>query len=354
VSAQATAADVLEGRARHAIVVGDNRVSLPTLPDGCVQTCVTSPPYYGLRSYNGGAVEIGQETSPAAFVEALVTVFREVRRVLADDGCIWVNLGDSYVGGGGFAPNAPSSATSKSGKYGTSGALKTGGIKPDGDAKRKDLLGIPWMVAFALRADGWYLRSDIVWAKGNVMPESVTDRPTRSHEYVFLLSKRERYFYDAAAIKEPVAASTSRDARIGTERMRDYDGAASNFGVGTSASRRNATNAVGNKTDRNARTVWSVNTEPFSGAHFATMAPELARRCILAGSRRGDVVLDPFAGAGTTALVAVGHGRRAIGCELNPEYAALALDRVSEVDTSVAEPVRVAAPEWGALFAKTP
>ncbi len=344
-SAAATPADVLAGTRRNALLVGDCLDGLRALPDGCVQACVTSPPYYGLRDY-GNAAQIGQESSPRAFVDALVAVFAEVRRVLRPDGTLWMNLGDSYA-----ATTKGSSGKGEKQRTNAGTLLADRRWKgPDG-LKPKDLMGIPWRVAFALQDAGWWLRSDIVWSKPNPMPESVTDRPTRAHEYLFLLTKRERYFYDAAAIREPVAASTSRDARIGTERPRDNDGAAVDFGAGTSASRRNATNAIGNKVDRNARSVWSIGSEPFDGAHFATMPPELARRCILAGSRRGDVVLDPFAGAGTTALVAVGNGRRAIGCELNPEYARIALDRVAAVDTDAAEPVRVEAPQWGDLFA---
>lgn len=353
-SSIATATDVLAGTRRNAVTVGDCLDGLRSLPDGCVQTCVTSPPYYGLRDY-GNAAQIGQEPTPREFVDALVAVFTEVRRVLADDGTLWLNIGDSYAattkGSNGKGAKQRSNA-------GTLLADRRWRV-PDG-LKPKDLCGMPWRLAFALQDAGWWLRSDIIWSKPNPMPESVTDRPTRAHEYVFLLSKRERYFYDADAIREPHGSDYSRDA------MRHAGGVAggdrpdgNNFnkqtrhedGAVTPRTRADRA-ALLNPNGRNARTVWSINTEPFSGAHFATMAPELARRCILAGSRRGDVVLDPFAGAGTTALVAVGNGRRAIGCELNPEYARIALDRVAAVDTDATEPVRVDAPQWGALFGR--
>lgn len=311
-SAAATPTDVLAGTRRNALLVSDCLDGLRSLPDGCVQTCVTSPPYFRLRDY-GMDGQIGQEETPHEFVAALVAVFAEVRRVLADDGTLFLNLGDSYA-----ATKAPD------------------GLKP------KDLIGIPWMVAFALRDAGWWLRSDIIWSKVAPMPESVTDRPTRSHEYLFLLTKRERYFYDADAIREPTQAieRPNHDGVRGSLPKSQIPGQSAQNG-----------RAGNHPMGRNARSVWTVTPEPFGGAHFATMPPELARRCILAGSRRGDVVLDPFAGAGTTALVAVGNGRRAIGCEISPEYARIALGRVAAVDTDAAEPVRVGAPQWGDLFA---
>ena len=336
-SAAATPAEVLAGTRRNALLVGDCLDGLRSLPDGCVQTCVTSPPYFGLRDY-GNAAQIGQEHSPLEFVDALVAVFAEVRRVLADDGTCWINLGDSYA-----ATTKGSNGKGEKQRRNAGTLLADRRWKvPDG-LKPKDLMGIPWRVAFALQDAGWWLRSDIIWSKPNPMPESVTDRPTRAHEYVFLLTKREWYFYDAAAIAErSVYPGDNRAARPDTRKSVDpmcMDG----------GSRMRTGNPTGET--RNARDVWTIVGEPYDGAHFATMPPELARRCILAGSRRGDVVLDPFAGAGTTALVAVGNGRRAIGCELNPEYAALALDRVAAVDTDAAEPVRVDAPQWGDLFA---
>ena len=357
-----SAPEVLAGTRRHAVIVGHALDGLRSLPDGCVQTCVTSPPYFGLRDY-GVDGQIGQETSPAAFVEALVTVFREVRRVLADDGTLWLNLGDSYAANRTYQVPSTKGGAKHAPAQGNSGAMTV----PEG-LKAKDLMGVPWRVALALQADGWWLRSDIIWSKPNPMPESVTDRPTRAHEYVFLLSKRERYFYDANAIREDAVTGSSMIVGATSERSSDRksDVAVANGrnvqSVNAESERRDIAGCSFNNnprlriTDgkRNARSVWTIVGEPFDGAHFATMPPELARRCILAGSRRGDVVLDPFAGAGTTSLVAVGHGRRAIGCELNPEYAALALDRVAAVDTDATVPVRVEAPQWGALFGGAP
>ncbi len=319
----ATPADVLSGAARWACTLGDVRESLRTLPDESVQCVVTSPPYWGLRDY-GCAGQIGMEPTPAAYVETMRALFAEIRRVLRDDGTAWLNLGDSYAantgaGGGNHLGTGQGRASHGHDK-------RRCGLKP------KDLVGIPWRVAFALQDDGWWLRSDIVWSKPNPMPESVTDRPTRAHEYVFLLTKSARYFYDAAAVRE------QGSGRASGSKAPDKTGAGKGFEI------RAGFHKVGDVewTERNARSVWTITPEPYAGAHFATMPPELARRCILAGSRRGDVVLDPFGGSGTTALVAVGHGRRAILCELNGEYAALQRERLAEVDADFSVPVRVA------------
>jgi DNA modification methylase len=296
------------------ILIGDCLEVLRGLPDGMAQTCVTSPPYYGLRDY-GCAGQIGLEVTPDAYVARLVDVFREVRRVLRDDGTLWLNLGDSYARAGGTDRQI-----SSTGKVGDT--LKTLEMlpcrkqaPPDG-LKDKDLLGIPWMVAFALRADGWWLRQDIIWHKPNPMPESVTDRCTKAHEYVFLLTKSARYFYDAAAIAE--------EAERGD--------AGSRFDQGKTAQHQLDRQASGARIDdgrRNARSVWPIATQPYSGAHFATMPPALAERCIKAGSKPGDTVLDPFGGAGTTGLVADRLGRSATLIELNPEYARLARERIT-------------------------
>lgn len=296
------------------ILIGDCLEVLCGLPDCMAQTCVTSPPYYGLRDY-GCAGQIGLETTPDAYVARLVDVFREVRRVLRDDGTLWLNLGDSYARAGGTDRQI-----SSTGKVGNT--LKTLEMlpcrkqaPPDG-LKDKDLLGIPWMVAFALRADGWWLRQDIIWHKPNPMPESVTDRCTKAHEYVFLLTKSARYFYDAAAIAE--------EAERGD--------AGSRFDQGKTAQHQLERQASGARIDdgrRNARSVWPIATQPYSGAHFATMPPALAERCIKAGSKPGDMVLDPFGGAGTTGLVADRLGRSATLIELNPEYARLARERIT-------------------------
>jgi DNA modification methylase len=295
--------------------------ALRELPAGSVQTCVTSPPYYGLRDY-GHDGQIGLEATPDEYVAALVDVFREVRRVLADDGTLWLNLGDSFHGGG----------YSNHRINGEEWLLAHGGdrrrsrqqdrINANPGLKPKDLIGIPWMVAFALRADGWYLRSDIIWAKTACMPESVGDRPTRSHEYVFLLSKASRYFYDAEAIREPDAgADHARQVLVGQPSLEPTNGLLRpHSGLRTPDGR----DGLG----RNKRSVWTVSPQPFPGAHFATFPPKLIEPCILAGTREGDTVLDPFAGSGTTGVVALRHGRSFVGVEINPEYVQLARRRI--------------------------
>ena len=282
-----------------------------------VQTCVTSPPYFGLRDY-GVDGQIGLEDTPGAYVAQLVEVFREVRRVLRDDGTLWINIGDSYAGAG------------YSNHKGTGGTQRENGGKQrhlSGTGfKNKDLIGIPWMLAFALRADGWFLRQDIIWHKPNPMPESVRDRCTKAHEYVFLLSKSERYFFDSDAMKEDAiggqtgkAASFKRD---GSKREQKIPGQ----GYGTH--RPDREDVAYNGAKRNRRSVWTVATRPYKGAHFATFPPALIEPCILAGSRPGDFVLDPFMGSGTTAQVALQRGRRYLGCELNPEYEELQQQRL--------------------------
>lgn len=269
------------------ILIGDCREQMRSLADGSVQTCVTSPPYFGLRDY-GHEGQLGLETSPDDFVAAMVEVFREVRRVLADDGTLWLNLGDSY------------------------GAAK-------------QLLGIPWRVALALQADGWYLRQDIIWHKPNPMPESVRDRCTKAHEYIFMLSKSPKYFFDSDAIKEP-SIWYGKDARSDKGNIR-YEGKRT-----MDTSGKNGQQGFAIVTEfRNKRSVWTVTTKPFKGAHFATFPPDLIEPCILAGSRSGDTVLDPFGGSGTTAGVSIKHGRKAILCELNPEYAALVPNRIAHI-----------------------
>lgn len=299
------------------LYLGDCREQMQQMPEGSVQTCVTSPPYFGLRDY-GVEGQIGLEVEPEQFVAAMVEVFRDVRRVLRDDGTLWLNLGDSYSanwnssrskGGGGFKDDADAPRTR---------LKRTPGFSP------KQLLGMPWRVALALQADGWYLRQDIIWHKPNPMPESVTDRCTKSHEYIFLLSKSPKYYFDAAAIKEPVAESTT--ARLAQPTIHMQAGSERVPGK-TNGNMK----AVGNGETRNKRSVWSVTTKPFKGAHFATFPPDLIEPCILAGSRPGDIVLDPFGGSGTTAGVAVKHGRKAVLCELNPEYAQLVRDRVLSI-----------------------
>ena len=304
-------------------LLGDTRTQLRTLADASVHTCVTSPPYYGLRDY-GCEGQIGLERTPDEYVAALVGVFREVRRVLRDDGTLWLNLGDSYAGYHGNSRVADADAPSNKPGYTENMRASTVGM---GGLKQKDMIGIPWMVAFALRADGWYLRSDIIWSKPSCMPESVKDRPTRAHEYVFLLSKSPSYYYDADAVREPFAESTLTESPI---RERE---AGSAFVDGTPGRRKQfgGTNAMPNPKGRNRRSVWTVATQPFAEAHFATMPPALAEPCILAGSGVDGVVLDPFGGAGTTALVARRNGRRFVHIELNPEYMAIAKRRLDGV-----------------------
>jgi site-specific DNA-methyltransferase (adenine-specific) len=335
---EATPLDVIEGCAKWTCLVGDAREMLRDVPDGCAQTCVTSPPYFGLRDY-GNAEQIGQEPTPREFVDALVAVMREVRRVLADDGTLWLNVGDSYAASTRGSSGKGDKQRSNAGTLLEDRRWRV----PDG-YKAKDLLGIPWRLAFALQDDGWYLRSDIIWAKPNPMPESVTDRPTRAHEYVFLLSKRARYFYDADAIREP--HTDPRPSKNGASALR-----------GQRALRATTQNGIDtaerwfSEGGRNARDVWTITPEPCAEAHFATMPPDLARRCVLAGSRRGDVVLDPFGGAGTTALAALGLGRRALLCELNPAYVEIQRRRLAVFDADASSPIAAPSPEWGDLFA---
>ena len=274
------------------------------------QTCITSPPYFGLRDY-GHPGQIGLENTPDEYIAAMVDVFRHVRDVLADDGTLWLNIGDSYASGG-RTWRAPNNNGMRSGA--NSERIDFRPQDPEG-IKPKDLLGIPWMLAFALRADGWYLRQDIIWHKPNPMPESVKDRCTKAHEYVFLLSKSERYLFDSEAMRE--------DAVKGA--------AGSSFNTGKTATHQMGRSSDKERVDdgkRNRRSVWTIATRPYKGAHFATFPPALIEPCVLAGSRPGDIILDPFMGSGTTAAVAIQHGRKYIGCEINPEYQPLQQSRL--------------------------
>ena len=302
------------------IIQGDCLEELRKLPSEAVDCCITSPPYYGLRNY-GCDGQIGLEESPEAYVSKLVEVFREVRRVLKKEGTLWLNLGDSYCSIG--------HKKSSSG-YGTTGLA--GGkaqehtiLRHENNGpglKHKDLIGIPWAVAFALRADGWYLRSDIIWHKPNCMPESVTDRPTKAHEYIFLLSKSQKYYYDSEAIKEESITNDPRKpyTSLGAKELDGRE-------VWHSGERREN----GDFTKRNKRTVWTIPTQPFKEAHFATFPEELVEPCIKAGCPEGGIVLDPFFGAGTTGLVAKKLGRCFVGIELNPRYIGMAQKRIAAV-----------------------
>ena len=293
------------------ILLGDCRERLRELADGSVNCCVTSPPYFGLRDY-GHDGQIGLEATPDAFVGQLVEVFREVRRVLRDDGTLWLNLGDSYNAQPGQRRSTDKPGAKQATSIGSIGApsRSVDGLKP------KDLIGVPWRVAFALQADGWYLRQDIIWAKPNPMPESVTDRCTKSHEYLFLLAKSAKYYYDAEAIAE---AGVGRERYFGSER----------YSEGSGRNDSGSYNADAAET-RNKRSVWTVGTQPFREAHFATYPPALIEPCILAGCPEGGTVLDPFGGAGTTWLVADRLRRNAVLCELNPEYAEIARRRIAD------------------------
>ena len=290
----------------HRIIQGDCIEAMRTLPDASVHCCVTSPPYWGLRDY-GHDGQIGLESTPEAYVARMVEVFREVRRVLREDGTCWVNLGDSYSATTKGSSGVGKNATNK----GTLIADRVWQVPPG--LKPKDLVGIPWRVAFALQADGWWLRQDIIWHKPNPMPESVRDRCTKAHEYVFLMTKSERYFYDAEAVSE--AAATAGQKGLGF-----YPGRAGAMGRKPSGNEAKDPSEGTRPTVRNRRSVWTVTTKPYSGAHFATMPPDLVEPCIKAGCPECGTVLDPFAGSGTTLAVAAELGRSGIGCELNPEY----------------------------------
>lgn len=294
---------------------GDSLAVLAELPDESVDCIVTSPPYFGLRDY-GEDGQMGAEPTPDEFVAALVAVFGQARRVLAPDGTLWLNLGDSYVGGGGFAPNAPSSATSIAGR---ARGLITGGIRPrQAGVGPKNLLGIPWRVAFALQSDGWILRNDIIWAKPNPMPESVTDRLSGTHEHLFLFTRSRRYWFDLDAIRQPHRTTSPllRKDRRSWVKGSDGSNVANHNRTGTQGAHENG---------KNPGDVWSIPTTGFAGAHFATYPLALAERCILAGCKPGGVVLDPFSGSGTTGLAATRQGRRYVGIDLNREYLALSL-----------------------------
>jgi len=375
-------------KVRYEVLVGDNRETIKSLPDQSVNTVVTSPPYFGLRDYGtatweGGSADcnhmrdskvgdststghkgmddkghavgdaiykdvckkcgavrkdsqIGLEETPEEFVQTLVELFREIRRVLRDDGTVWLNLGDSYAGSGkgrnsDGSPNVDENSKQATSKGTTEGALQK--MKMGGDLKAKDLIGIPWMVAFALRADGWYLRQDIIWNKPNPMPESVKDRCTKAHEYIFLLSKSKKYYFDYEAIREPAAYDGRKDEQLkGSPKYANADIMPNGNpnSLAASGHARWTKDEEGNRV-RNKRSVWTIPPKPFKGAHFATFPSELIEPCILAGCPEGGTVLDPFGGSGTTAGVAYLHDRNSIMCELNPEYVEMVERRIEGI-----------------------
>ena len=317
----------------YQIIQGDCIDGMKTMPEQSVNTCVTSPPYFGLRDY-GHDGQIGLEASPDAFVAKLVEVFREVRRVLRDDGTVWLNLGDSYARAGGWSNNNGLDGVKRGeGNRAMSNMTGEGGASQklaDG-LKSKDLIGIPWRVAFALQADGWYLRQDIIWHKPNPMPESVRDRCTKAHEYIFLLSKSPQYHFNSDAMQEP--AVYDGPPRRAESFMRKV---ATTPPPGQSSQHREGRDDIAYTGTRNRRSVWTVATKPYKGAHFATFPPDLIRPCILAGCPKDGTVLDPFGGSGTTALVALEEGRKAVLCELNTDYIALAHKRLEGLQLRIA------------------
>lgn len=296
-----------------------------------VQTCVTSPPYYGLRDY-GHDGQIGLEETPSAYIETMVEVFRCVWDVLKDDGTLWLNIGDSYSSHKDCKsiPQSLAKGTAKENAHaidiGKSRVRDSKMLKSEG-LKNKDLIGIPWMLAFALRADGWYLRQDIIWHKPNPMPESVKDRCTKAHEYIFLLSKSDKYFFDHESMREKSVDAEKSAARYKHSFWENGKHQSGNY------SSNGQKHTAGEKEfdgKRNRRSVWTITTKPYKGAHFATFPPDLIEPCILAGSRPNDIVLDPFMGSGTTAQVALQYGRKYLGCELNQEYEKLQNDRLRQ------------------------
>ncbi len=291
---------------KDTILYGDCRTTIPTITEP-IQMCVTSPPYYGLRDYGGEENQIGQEGSPEEFIDQLVEVFKKVRDVMVDDGTLWVNMGDTYYNyrsDGNYPKQTVSKTNQDLPNFSPARGNKLKGLKS------KDLIGVPWLLAFALRKDGWYLRQDIIWHKPNPMPESVKDRCTKSHEYIFLLSKSKNYYYDNEAIKEPAKDWGTRDRTNGK-----YHNKGTGLQPHTGLSKSYPT--------KNKRSVWTVTSKPYKEAHFATYPPDLIEPCIKAGSKKGDIILDPFMGSGTTAMVSKQLDRHFIGCELHDSYKTL-------------------------------
>jgi DNA modification methylase len=306
------------------IYLGDAKEVLSTLPDKSIDCCVTSPPYFGLRDY-GVSGQLGMEQTPEEYIENLVAVFREVHRVLTDTGTLWIVIGDSYAGGGGG--NYGDGLSSHQGGQHLTNVRNKKGWLSDSRLKPKDLIGIPWMLAFALRADGWYLRQDIIWSKGNPLPESVRDRCTKSHEYIFLLTKSQKYYFEK--MLEPAMYDGRKDTRM--KGSHKYSQNTTGLSTQTFAARGHERWQRGENGEflRNKRDVWQVNTKPFKDAHFAVFPEALIAPCILAGCPKGGVVLDPFIGSGTTAIVALKNDRHYVGIELNPEYIEIVERRMS-------------------------
>ena len=299
---------------RDTILFGDCKETLSAFLPKTARMCVTSPPYYGLRDYGGEDKQIGKENTPEEYIQNLVEVFRGVRDVLTDDGTLWVNIGDTYYNyrsDGNYPKQTVSKTNQDLPNFSPARGNKLKGLKS------KDLIGIPWMLAFALRADGWYLRQDIIWHKPNPMPESVRDRCTKAHEYIFLLSKNKKYYYDNEAIKEPAKDWGTRDRSKG-KYHNEGTGLQPHSGLEKSYP------------TKNKRSVWSITNKPYRGSHFAVFPPDLIEPCIKAGSQEGDCILDPFMGSGTTAMVAKSLGRDYIGCELHEEYGNLIEKRIGE------------------------
>ena len=301
---------------KNVILYGDCRETLDGFLPNSARTCVTSPPYYGLRDYGKEDKQIGKEDTPEKYIENLVGIFRKVRDVLTDDGTLWLNIGDSYynyITGKAYPKQTVSKTKQDLPDYTPKGSNKLEGLK------EKDLIGIPWMLAFALRADGWYLRQDIIWHKPNPMPESVKDRCTKAHEYIFLLSKNKKYYYDHESIQEKaVGERWGGNKPINMDNTKDTN----NQFSGLTRPRKMVYE------NRNKRSVWKVTNRPYKGSHFAVFPPELITPCILAGSEKNDIILDPFMGSGTTAMVAKSLGRYYLGCELHEQYEYLIHQRV--------------------------
>ena len=302
------------------IHLGDCREVMASLPEESVHTCITSPPYWGLRDYAAPG-QLGLEDSPNEYVEHMVEVARGIRRCLRKDGTLWLNLGDSYIGGGNNRGNRSPISDKQASNRGATGqcAEHAKNIRNVSGLKAKDLAGIPWRVALALQDDGWYLRCDIIWSKPNPMPEPVRDRPTKSHEYIFLLSRSRHYYYDWRAASEPVVSITGSGNK--SRKMGDE--------YGRPGSPRGASIPWEPTATRNRRSVWTITPEPFRGAHFATFPTKLVEPCILAGSPVGGTVLDPFSGSGTVALVSARLGRNFVGAEINQEYISMSEERLS-------------------------